>query len=103
MMSSESHIIPVSIGDPDLCRRTSALLLEKFALYIQPINYPTVPRGTECLRITPTPFHTDRLIDDHANGLCEVRDTLGLAYQMTDNVPVSRELSFVASASQALS
>ena len=103
MMSSELHIIPVPIGDPDLCRRASALLLEKFALYIQPINYPTVPRGTERLRIAPTPFHTDRLIDDLANALCEVWETLGLTYQMTDHVPVFRERSFVASASQALS
>jgi 5-aminolevulinate synthase len=103
MMSSQSHIIPVPFGDPDLCRRASALLLEKFALYIQPINYPTVPRGTERLRITPTPFHTDQLIDDLASALCEVWDTLGLNYQMTDHVPFFRQSSFVASASQALS
>jgi 5-aminolevulinate synthase len=103
MMSSQSHIIPVPIGDPDLCRRTSALLLEKFALYIQPINYPTVPRGTERLRITPTPFHTDQLIDDLANALCEVWDMLGLNYQMPDHVPVFRQSSFATSASQAIS
>jgi 5-aminolevulinate synthase len=103
MMSSQSHIIPVPIGDPDLCRRASALLLEEFGLYIQPINYPTVSRGTERLRITPTPFHTDQLIDDLANGLCEVWDMLGLNYQMTDHVPVVRQSPFAASASQALS
>jgi 5-aminolevulinate synthase len=102
MMSSQSHIIPVPIGDPDLCRKASALLLDKFALYIQPINYPTVPRGTERLRITPTPFHNDQLIDDLANALCEVWDTLGLNYQMTDHAPVFHPPSFVASATQDL-
>jgi 5-aminolevulinate synthase len=102
MMSSQSHIIPVPIGDPDLCRQASALLLDKFALYIQPINYPTVPRGTERLRITPTPFHNDQLIDDLANALCEVWDMLGLNYQMADHVPVFRPPSFVAGATQGL-
>ncbi len=88
MISSQSHIIPVPVGDPVLCREASALLLEKFAIYVQPINYPTVPRGAERLRITPTPFHNDRLIDDLATALHEVWDSLGLPYER-NVVPIS--------------
>jgi len=78
MMSLQSHIIPVPIGDPGLCRQASTLLLEKFAIYVQPINYPTVPKGTERPRITPTPFHNDQLIDELIVALREVWDRLGL-------------------------
>jgi 5-aminolevulinate synthase len=100
MMSSQSHIIPVPVGDPDLCREASAMLMEKFALYLQPINYPTVPRGTERLRITPTPFHNDQLIEDLANALCEVWDTLGLRHEAINRAPMLRPHSFITGASQ---
>ena len=79
MMSSQSHIIPVPVRDPRLCREVSTLLLEEFGIYIQPINYPTVPRGTERLRITPTPFHNNRLIDQLAKALREVGKIWGCA------------------------
>src|SRR5437868_2460717 len=87
MMSSQSHIIPVPIGDPGLCREASNLLLERFAIYVQPINYPTVPKGTERLRITPTPFHNDQLIDGLADALRKVWDRLGLPRE-TNVVPI---------------
>jgi 5-aminolevulinate synthase len=78
VMPNETHIVPVFVGNPEMCKTASDLLLEEHAVYIQPINYPTVPRGTERLRITPSPYHDDALIDALAHALVDVWEQLKL-------------------------
>ena len=77
-MSNETHIVPLFVGDPEKCKQASDMLLEEHGIYIQPINYPTVAKGTERLRITPSPYHEDGLIDALAEALLQVWDRLGL-------------------------
>ena len=78
-MHADSHIVPVMVGDAARCTAVHRRLLDEFGLYATPINYPTVPRGTERLRLTPTPFHTDAMMEELVAALRAVLPRAALA------------------------
>jgi 5-aminolevulinate synthase len=79
-MANDSHIVPVVIGDPVKCRMISDILMEDWGIYVQPINYPTVPKGTERLRLTPSPHHSDADIDHLVTALASLWHRCALAH-----------------------
>ena len=78
VMMTPTHIVPVMVGDPVRCKTISDLLLDEYAMYVQPINYPTVRKGTERLRFTPTPLHTEAMMQDLTRALVDVFARMGM-------------------------
>jgi 5-aminolevulinate synthase len=95
VLVTETHIVPVMVGDPDLCKQASDILLDRHGIYIQPINYPTVARGTERLRITPTPTHDIRLIRQLTDAMISVWEELDLPLGR-NNQPIEQRTQTVA-------
>ena len=93
VMETATHIVPVMVGDARQCKAASDMLLDKHNIYIQPINYPTVPKGTERLRITPTPLHTDEMIFALRHALVSVWTSLELPREPADAAITASKLT----------
>jgi len=83
VVNGVSHIVPVTVGDPVHCKAVTDALLDRYAIYVQPINYPTVPRGTERIRLTPSPVHTDQQMDHLVSALTELWEACPLSRGQT--------------------
>jgi 5-aminolevulinate synthase len=80
VIANDTHIVPVMVGDPVKCKQASDILLEEYDIYVQPINYPTVRKGAERLRVTPTPFHTREMMEQFRDALVEIFARLEISY-----------------------
>jgi 5-aminolevulinate synthase len=93
VVPTETHIVPLIVGDARLCKAASDMLLEKHNIYIQPINYPTVPKGAERLRITPTPLHSDAMIAELREALVSVWSALELPRDIDTSQLTAKKLN----------
>ncbi|MDR3476313.1 MAG: 5-aminolevulinate synthase [Devosia sp.] len=93
IMATSTHIVPLMVGDARLCKAASDMLMERHNIYIQPINYPTVPKGTERLRITPTPLHDDAMIAELRDALVSVWASLELPREVPTAASSEKKLN----------